>query len=422
VASTGKLILAVVRARGILFIGVAGSCLAASAGYGLLAADHYRAVATLFIDPSPFDARALNGGPSAARGSELDLLRSERVAQRVAENERLVEEPALRALYLESIDAGRPPLETMAQYVADRVDATGSDDGGMVRLSVTLGDAALAARVANAYAQAWGEVSLELRANAIRSGVERAHEDLVSLRARLGQARARLSDGTALAAAGSRADEQFAELSRLSTRPIAPAPAALLDAVPNAAAGAIHNIATALPVGAVDTARFDGAAADSALGGVAAGERWDGARRDEHDSARRRTAGAAAGAASSADDEIRLAQQSLERAEDRLARLAAEGIGAPFPAHMLRPARMPDTSTKPGLAVCAALGLAAGLVLGVLAMLLGEILDRRVRRPADLSRLTGIVVLGNLPAVAPAATSGRRGSALRLQRAGGAAF
>jgi uncharacterized protein involved in exopolysaccharide biosynthesis len=410
-----------VRSRGVLLLGVAGFCLAAALGYGLLAPDHYRAVATLFIDPSPFDARTLNGAQGAARGSELDLLRSERVAQRVVENERLVEDPSLRSLYLQSIDAGRPPLEALAQYVAEHVDATGSEDGGLVRLAVTLNDGALAARVANAYAQAWGEVSLELRTASIRSGVERAHEDLVSLRARLGEARARLSGGAALAAAGSRADEQFAQLSRLSTRSLAQSNALAPPEAPGGVpAAGVRSVAAALPVDAAGAAaRYEAAGPDGGLAIVPAVDRWDNGRPEAHDGAPRRPAAVSASASggvatTTADDEIRIAQQSLERAEDRLARLSAEGIGAPFPAHTLRAAAVPDNSTKPGLALCAALGLAAGLVLGVLAMLVGEMLDRRVRRPSDLTRVTGIMVLGSLPAMVPAATPAQRAGALRL--------
>ena len=124
-----------------------------------------------------------------------------------------------------------------------------------------------------------------------------------------------------------------------------------------------------------------------------------------------------------ADDEIRIAQQSLERAEDRLARLSAEGVGAPFPAHVLRPAPVPERSTKPALAVCAALGTAAALLMGLLAILLAEVLDRRVRRPADLTRSTGIVVLGNLPAVkSPRGTPAVTADALRLQHPGSAVY
>jgi uncharacterized protein involved in exopolysaccharide biosynthesis len=360
-------------------------------GYGLLAADSYKAVATLFIEQSPFDARSSSGAQIASMGNELDLLRSERVAQRVVENERLVEEPALRSLYLQSIDSGRPPIEALAQYVAHGVSATGSDDGGLVTLSVALGDPALAARVANAYAQAWGEISLELRASSIRSGVERAHGELVSLRARLGQARARLNGGTALAAAGVKADEQFAQLSRLSTRSLSQSSAIELPDTMPTPGGGIHSVAVTLSGEPTGAGRFDAVTP-------------------------------AAGATSSADDEIRLAQQSLERAEDRLARLAVEGIGAPFPAHVLRPARVPDASSKPELVVCAAFGLGVGLVLGILAILLGEMLDKRVRRPSDLTRISGIVVLGNLPAVVPAKARPGRRSALRLQRAGNGAY
>jgi uncharacterized protein involved in exopolysaccharide biosynthesis len=375
-----------------------GASLAVAIGYGVLGADHYKAVATLLIDPSPFDTRSVNASPTAPRGTDLDLLRSERVAQRVVENERLVEEPALRHLYLQSIDAGRPPLEALAQFIADHVAAAGSDDGGLVRLAATLGEPQLAARVANAYAQAWGEVSLELRANAIRSGLERAHEDLVSLRARLGEARARLNGGDALAAAGSHADEQFAQLSRNATRALDPA-AALPDAASGSAEAGMHGVSASLPAAALPPE-----ANTLVLPSTSRGD----------------------AAASTADDEIRIAQQSLERAEDRLARLAAEGIGAPFPAHVLRPAAVPQSSTKPGLGFCAGLGLAIGLGLGLMAMLLGERLDRRVRRPADLTRSTGIVVLGNLPAVhVPAGVvSGARpgASALRLRGAGNGAY
>ncbi|HYA59122.1 MAG TPA: hypothetical protein VED85_02065, partial [Burkholderiaceae bacterium] len=164
-----KLIWAVVRSRGLLLAATVGVCTIISVVYGLLAADRYRAVATLFIDTTALDSGA--NGRTQARNSDLDLLRSERVAQRVVENERLVEEPALRRVTLDSIDSGRRPVDALGQYVSERVDATGTGEGGVVRVAVTLGDPRLAARVANAYAQAWGEVSLELRSSSIRSGV-----------------------------------------------------------------------------------------------------------------------------------------------------------------------------------------------------------------------------------------------------------
>ncbi len=410
----GKFILEVVRTRDLLFLAVAGACLAFAVAYGALAPDYYRATATLFVDSTSSDSVTPNGG-GAARATDLDLLRSERVAQRVVENERLALEPGMRRLYLQSIDSHRLPSEALAQYLVEHLDVRASGDGGLVHLGVWLSEPQLAARVANAYAQAWNEVSQELHAASIRNAVERAREDLVSLRARLGEARARRATDAPLAHASSRADEQFAQLSRFASQPL-PIP---LAAPVSVATGPEweHGILAPLPAEAVNIARAEGIAPTKGSGETqltspsvhqvpALGERL---RED-------------ASASLPPDEEVRFAQQSLERAEERLTRLAVDGVGAPFPAHLLRAAQTPEYSTKPGMPECAAIGAALGVVLGLLASAIAELSDRRVRRASDLAVGLGIVVLGNLPAVARRAMplADERGSAfsrLPLQRA-----
>jgi uncharacterized protein involved in exopolysaccharide biosynthesis len=389
----GGFLLAVLRARGLWVLAAVVLCLGAAAAYALLAPDRYRALATLFFEPGPAEAGEGSGASSPARNSELDLLRSERVAQRVVENERLMEEPALRNLYMQSIDAGRAPQEALAQYLAQRVEVHAGEDGGLVHLAVTMDDPALAARVANAYAQAWGEVALELRAASIRSGIERASRDLASLRARLGEARARRSGDGALAAAGSRADEQFAQLSRLVSQPLSQPLGQVSSQV--AVAGSIA--AAAEPARSVGSAVLP-ADASADLPADASARSAEAA--PEQRTARSEPRLADAGGAASAEDEIRLAQQSLERAEERIARLSTQGIGVPFPAHVLRTARVPEESTKASPWICALIGLASGLLLGTLFAFVAESLDRRVRRPSDLVRATGLVVLGSLPLAA----------------------
>ena len=383
-----KLIMAILRTRAPLFLGAVGSCLAVAVGYSLLAPDHFKAVATLFLERTAAATGESSVSALDRRSSDVDLLRSERVAQRVVENEGLLQEPALRAVYLQSIDAGRQPLEALAQYLAGRVEAGAAGEGGVVRLAVTMDAPALAARIANAYARAWGEVSLELRADSIRSGIERAGEELTALRARLGEARARNSNESALADAGSRADEQFVQLSRLATRPLAHA--TFPGSISAASDSTAHVVPAIVPQepGAEPTGRL---AVLPAVSGSAT-------------------------VASSAEDEIRLAQQSLERAEDRMARLSAEGIGAPFPIHVLRAASVPPTSNKPPLMNCAGLGLAFGLLLGILAVTIAEVLDKRVRRPSDVSRSLGLIVLGSLPVVETGggALRSRHGQSLEL--------
>jgi succinoglycan biosynthesis transport protein ExoP len=412
VTRIGKLLAAVLRSRAGLLVGTTGACLAAGIGYALLAADHYRASAILFVDPGALEAAAPGSSAAAVRTPDLDLLRSERVAQRVAENERLVEAPQLRRVTLAAIDDGRPPIEALAQHLAGHVDAAAGGEGGVVNLSVTLDEPQLAARVANAYARAWGEVSLELRAASIRSGIERAHEDLVALRARLGAARA-LHDGGdrgALAAAGARAEAQFSQLSRMAARPLRRG-----EALP-----------ASLAVPAVRDETVDGpaalasmpAAGAAALGTNAALDPSWGATPRASDRRAAPPAAVEPPPAATADDEIHLAQQSLERAEERLAQLSAQGIGAPFPVHILRAARVPDASTKPTPLICAATALGGGLLLGLLAVALAERLDRRVRRATDVARGLGIVVLGNLPAAHAAGPEVTRGAVARPRAAG----
>jgi len=389
----GKVLTAVLRTRAALLLGVIGSCLAASLAYWLIAPNHFKAVATLFLEGTAAESRGSNVASSVPRSTEVDLLRSERVAQRVVENEGLLQEPALRALYLQSIDDGRQPPEALAQYLAGRVEANSVGDGGVVQLTVSMDAPNLAARVANAYAQAWGEVSLELRAASIRSGIERASQELAALRARLGEARARNVSDHALAAAGPRADEQFVQLSQLATRPIAHG---MFSESISAASESAQVAPSVLP----QEPGMEAAARLAVLPAVTN----------------------PATVSTSAGDEIRLAQQSLERAEDRMARLSAEGIGAPFPVHMLRAASVPTISIKPPLVNCAGLGLVAGFLLGVLAVSIAELLDKRVRRPSDLSRALGLVVLGTVPAAESAGDAPRSRQARPLElRAGHAA-
>jgi uncharacterized protein involved in exopolysaccharide biosynthesis len=366
----GQYLRPVLRTRWILLASVLLACVAASAGYAFLAKDAYRAEAVMFIEPASLQESTATGGAPASAISGLDLLRSERVAQRVVESEGLVQEPSLRPILLQSIDARRAPVEAMAQYLTEHVSVHAGGDGGVVRLGVTLTDPALAARVANAYAQAWGEVALELHAAAIRQGVERAGQDLASLRARLGAARALRGESGEFAATGPRADDQFAQLSRLTT---------------NATATVAS---TQAPAGGAD---------------------WSSAARSSSEAGEAAPAPASRnGTAGSVDDEIRVAQQSLERAEDRLARLSAEGIGAPFPAHVLRAASIPADSIKPGLATCLEIGAGLGLVLALAAAWLAERFDRRVRRRSDVAKGIGVVLLGSLPFAGPSALAAVR--------------
>jgi len=323
-----------------------------AAGYASLAPDWYVSTSSFLID-----AGVGSGGATGA-AAELDLLRSERVAQRVVENEHLAAEPAFRDTVLAATAASLAPTEAVARRLAGSIDASASGAGRIVHLAVRSPEAALSSRIANAYALAYGEVSLQLRAEGIRAGVERAQQELSDLRLRMDVARTRTSGAGSLASGT--ADEQFTRLSRVSPE-----------------TGAMHPGATVvLP--------------------AAAGEGREGAEFPAINP--RPVERSAAGA----EAEILLAQQSLERTQERLARLSADSIGAPFPVQMLVPAQPAAGSSKPTTFECLGMGALAGLLLAALGLLFAERVDRRVRRHTDLSRDVGVAVLGDVPAAARA--------------------
>jgi len=383
----GKVVLAVFRSRWRIIGGAAGVCLAAAVGYGVLAPELFRATTILMLDPGGAPGESI-----AARATHRELLRSERVAQRVVDNLHLVQDPAFGIQYLQSIDQKRPPVQFLAQYLAAHVRVSETADAGnIVQVDVLLPDPEAAARVANAYAQAWGEVSLEMRAQAIRNGVERADQELASLRARLGEARSRQDRPGAIAAVDSRADEQFAHLSRIAQGSTAP-----VTDVARQGTQLLGSLAQSL-----SAVVLSGVGQDSHEQGLLAGIAGSGPSAGGSSLPGLATSEAAppgnGAGVPGVEYEIRRAQQSLARAEERLAMLSAESIGAPFPVHVIVAAQTPQASSKMDLGLCLSAGLLIAIFAGALAALVAERLDRRVRDASDVARGLGIVVLGDLP-------------------------
>jgi capsular polysaccharide biosynthesis protein len=350
-------VVAVLRSRWALLLSGLVLGVLGSIGYALFVGDSYVSTATLLIDGGAGDA------------AQIDLLRSERVARRVVENEHLLRESYFRE---ELLDRGNSaaPADAIAARLADSVEAFAAGEGRLVQVRMRLGDAALSARIANAWAQAYGEVSLQLRAESIRSGVERARQDLADLRLRMDLARLQGGHPETLAAAGAHADEQFARLTRLALEAGkgGPALASTPDARDQGGGSGVDSERADLPL------RLGSPAPAATLSPERNGQ--------------------------AAVEEVAVAQQSLDRTQERLARISAESIGAPFPVHVLLAAQVAGRSAKPSTGICLALGLLAGLVLAVIAFFLAELLDRRVRHASDVSRRVGVPVLGDLPAMA----------------------
>ena len=156
--------LAVLRARWLAAVVVFGCVLAAAILYVVFATRVYTANASLLIDVKPDPVSLMLGGVTPAQiNTQIEIIRSDRVAQRVAQNLKLADLADLRALW-----AGAKSGLTIQEWLTDllengldpRVITPGSN---VINIGYHSADPHFAATAANAYVQAYLETSIELR-------------------------------------------------------------------------------------------------------------------------------------------------------------------------------------------------------------------------------------------------------------------
>jgi chain length determinant protein EpsF len=157
--------LAVLRARWVSAVVVFAVVLSAAILYLIFATRVYTATASLLIDvkPDPVSSMLYGGATPALINTQLEIIRSDRVAQRVAQNLKLADLADMRAAWA-SAKSGLTIQEWLTELVENGLDTKVISPGSNV---ITIGyrsaDARFAAATANAYVQAYLETSIELR-------------------------------------------------------------------------------------------------------------------------------------------------------------------------------------------------------------------------------------------------------------------
>jgi len=158
--------LAVLRARwlaaAIAFAVVVGITVA----YVVFATRVYTATATVLVDakPDPVTSLLYGGGTSPALiNTQIEIIRSDRVAQRVAQNLKLADLADMRAAWA-SAKSGVSIQEWLTNFVENGLDVKVSAPGSnVISIGYRSADARFASTAANAYVQAYLETSIELR-------------------------------------------------------------------------------------------------------------------------------------------------------------------------------------------------------------------------------------------------------------------
>ena len=189
--------LSILRARwwvaALIFLLTVGAAI----GISLVLPKQYTATATLVVDqtrPDPVAAARYSGNPSPAfMATQVDVLKSDRVAQHVVRKLGLAHEPEAREEWLKATEGAGSLEAWLVEALQLPLDVKPSRESNVISVSFKSPDPAKAAMVANAFVQAYMDVSLELRVDPAKQYSAFFDTRGKELRANVERAQAKLS-------------------------------------------------------------------------------------------------------------------------------------------------------------------------------------------------------------------------------------
>lgn len=216
--------LSILRARWWVVALVLGLTVATTLLVSLLLPRQYTATASVVVDfkPDPVSAFAFGGGASPAyMATQVDIIRSERVAQRVVRNLKLNENPQVRQQWLDET-GGEGNIEVwLASVFQKQMDVVPSRESSVIAVSYKAPDPRFAAGLANAFAQAYIDTALELRTDPARLYSTFFENRAKEARETLEQAQSKVSvfqKQAGIIATDERLDVETARLNELSSQ------------------------------------------------------------------------------------------------------------------------------------------------------------------------------------------------------------
>lgn len=413
----------------------------------LLLPKNYTASTTIVIEPKLTDA--LGGANLGSQmlgqvylATQIDIMQSQKAGERAVAILGIPDSPAARKQFMEETQ-GQGRIETyFAEQLQKRLEIKPSRESAVVSMTFTGSEPRFAADVANAFARAYIETTLELRTQPAKQFANWFDEQLKGLRADLERAQTRLSafqQRNGIVGNDERLDVENVRLAELSSQLVV-AQSQGFDARARAGAGtptvgSAPEIASTQIVAQLRTelarsetrlqelsrqfgsahptyerqyaemlalrARVEEELAHSASG-VAAAARTNSRRESEL-----RAAVAAQKARvlelKKLRDEMAVLQREVENAQkvyelalQRYAQNSLESQTTQTNASVLATAAAPSSPSSPRVKLNIALGTVLGLLLGVAVAVLLELADRRVRAGEDVEAGLNLPLLGSL--------------------------
>lgn len=216
--------LSILRARWWLALAILVATVLLTAIVSLSLPKQYKAAASVVVDfkPDPVSAMLYGGGGSPAQlATQVDIIKSDRVAERVVKNLKLAENPQVRQQWQDEA-GGRGTIESWLGSVFQRsMEVEPSRESGVITVSYRAADPRFAAALANAFVQAYIDTTLELRVDPARNYQSFFENRSKEARDKLEAAQSRVSafqTAKGIIATDERLDVENARLTELSSQ------------------------------------------------------------------------------------------------------------------------------------------------------------------------------------------------------------
>jgi succinoglycan biosynthesis transport protein ExoP len=384
------------KARWLLVAAITGALFVVIAGIALVQPRQYLGASSLLLDLSqtdPTDSTQQQQGrveTDSIIATQVDLIKSAKVTDAVAK----------AAGFVDQVPADLPP-EARLQQAAARVRAgltvTTGRQSNVLQIQFLDPDPAVAARVANFAAQIYMREQVSLRASAAQGSAEWFEARTADVRRRYEVAQKKLSDfQRAHDIIGmNRMDLEAEKLKNLSAY-LVQAQADAAAAHSKSGSGAVPEVATSLVVQNIQEAR--GVQASSMTANSSAASRREAELRGEMGAQEDRMI-----RMSGVQDQLMVMQRDVEAARQtydtvrqRFNEAALKSQISQPNASLLDQATVPLFPARPSLPLWFVAGIALGLLAGVAAVVLSEILRPRVRTVNGLAASTEVEVIADL--------------------------
>jgi len=439
--------IAIVRARLRILLLVTAATVLTAVVISLLLPKKYVATASVVVDakPDPVSALIYPGLASPAfMATQVDVLGSDRVAQRVVRDLKLAESPEIRQQWQDATQGAGTVEQWLVDSLKANLDVQPSKESNVISVVYKAPDPRFAAALANAFVQAYIATSLELQVGPAKQYNNFFDDRAKSARAALEAAQARLTGfqrQNGILVDDERMDVETARMNELSSQLVAmqglSAESSSRQAQANGAAGDRLQEVLLNPV--IGQLKADMARSEAKLQELST--RYG----DNHpqvvetraniaelrvriDAETRRVTGGATvtntinrqreaetraalevqrakvlrmkamrNEAAVLQRDVETAQRAFEGVSARLTQSGLESQTTQNNVNVLSPATAPVKPSSPKILVNVALSMVVGLIFGTGIALLLELRDRRVRGVEDVMDALKLPILGVMP-------------------------